>query len=311
MTANVSISPLRAAAFAFSFVAGCSGALAQDLDNRQLGAGYAQLLGFAAEPEVSASVVDVESDDATSDDMELKGTRLPLHREFDIEGSDLRWFAQGSLGYLKLSETQTFDQLQENKVFLDAEWQAYTGLIELGLIFPLGSGFSLAPSLSAGLSRLENEMNFSDPRLEEALRPYEGMLYNWSTNATIGRAHLALLYDRQHGSFRFKGGAHLSYASVDSYSESSNFAGFADHSGTAIFKMDVSRRINSETARRPLFLIGHLGNTTFLGDNRKELGFEYFNEVGLSLGVDKYAFGVLAVFGEDVDGWSLAFNYNY
>ena len=299
---------------AFALVGSCTSAigLAQELDNRELGAGYAQLLGFASEPEISASIVDVDSSEPSVYETELKGTRLPLHREFAIDGSDLRWYVQGSLGYLKLSETQRFDDIIEERIWLDSEWTAYTGTIELGLIMPLGAGFSLAPGLSAGLSRLKNEMEFSDPGLGEILRPdYEGRLYNWSTNATIGRAHLALLYDQRHGHYRIKGGAHLSYAYVDSYSESSSFAGFADHSGTAIFKVDVSRRINSDTAKRALYLIGHLGNTSFLGDNRQELDFDYFNEAGLSLGIDQYALGVLTVFGTDVSGWSLTFNYNY
>lgn len=285
---------------------------AQDLDNRELGSAYAQLLGFASEPEVSASLIDVDAGDPNTEDMEIKGTRLPLHREFDIQGSDWRWFAQASLGYLKLDEKQLIGQIGEEKIYIKPEWQAYTGMVEAGLIIPLGAGFSLAPSLSAGLSRLKNKTTFSDPFFEDLLKPvYEGVLYNWSTNATMGRAHLALLYDRRHGSFRFKGGAHLSYAYVDSYNESSKFAGFADHSGTAIVKMDVSRRINDPSAKRRIYLIGHIANTTFLGDNREQLDFTYFNEVGLSLGIDQYALGLMAVFGDDVSGASLTFNYNY
>jgi hypothetical protein len=287
-------------------------ATAQDIDTRELGAGYAQLLGFASEPEISASIIDVESSDPDTEDMEFKGTRLPLHREFDIDDSNWRWFAQGSLGYLKLDENQVFDQLQEDKIYFDAEWQAYTGMVEAGLIIPLGAGFSLAPSVSAGLSRLKSKMTISDPFFEDILNTvYDGSLYNWSTNATIGRAHLALLYDRYHGSFRFKGGAHLSYAYVSSYNESSKFAGFADDSGTAIVKMDVSRRINDASAKHRIYLIGHIANTTFLGDNRQQLDFDYFNELGLSLGIDNYAMGVMAVFGDDVSGVSLTFNYNY
>jgi hypothetical protein len=309
---KIPLKPFSALLFALAGSCTSVTTLAQELDNRELGAGYAQLLGFASEPEISASIVDVDPDIPSVYETELKGTRLPLHKEFEIEGSELRWYAQGSLGYLKLSETQRFDDIAEDRVWLEAEWTAYTGIVELGLIMPLGAGFSLAPGLSAGLSRLENELEISDQNLEELLQLiYGGRLFDWSTNATIGRAHLALLYDQRHGHYRVKGGAHLSYAYVDSYSESSGFAGFADHSGTAIFKVDVSRRINSDTAKRALYLIGHLGNTTFLGDNRHELGFDYFNEAGLSLGIDKYALGVLAVFGKDVSGWSLTFNYNY
>ncbi len=98
---------------------------------------------------------------------------------------------------------------------------------------------------------------------------------------------------------------------MDSYDESSGFSGFEDQSGTSILKLDISRRINSESAERPVFLVGHLGSTWFLGGDRDVLGFDNFHEIGVSLGIGRYAAGVLAVYGEDVEGWNLTFNYNY
>ncbi len=56
---------------------------------------------------------------------------------------------------------------------------------------------------------------------------------------------------------------------------------------------------------------GRLGSTWFLGGDRDVLGFDNFHEIGVSLGIGRYAAGVLAVYGEDVEGWNLTFNYNY
>ena len=129
--------------------------------------------------------------------------------------------------------------------------------------------------------------------------------------ASIARAHAGLLYDKEHGKFKVKGGAHLSYSYIDSFDESDGFAGFHDHSSTFVFKLDVRHPLNASVRKHPLFIIGHIGNTTFLGSGRDELGFSYFNELGVSPGVSRYAFGVLGILGDDVEGWSLTFNYDY
>jgi hypothetical protein len=176
----------------------------------------------------------------------------------------------------------------------------------------MGNGFSFAPSLSLGVSRIENEMEFSNPILEEALPPsWKGRFYDWDTLASVTRAHGALLYDQEHGKFRIKGAAHLSYSYIDSFDESSDFAGFHDHSSTFVFKLDARYPLDISVRKYPLSIIGHVGHTSFLGSGRDELGFSYFNELGASLGVGSVAFGVLGILGEDVEGWSLTFNYGY
>lgn len=285
--------------------------LAQSSDDiRKLGSGYAHLLAVVAEPEIAIAKLDIDTGEEK--DSTLKGAHLPIYREFELEGRDWHWYAQGSLGYATLTDENNIPLPESDPLIIDFEWTAYTGLAEVGLVFPLGHGFSFAPGLSVGLSRLENDADFSSKFLEDLLAPVaDGILYNWSSNATLIRGHAALRYNQHYGKYRVKGGAHLTYSHVDSYSESSRFSGFTDHSAAAVLKLDVSRRINSEQAERPIRLIGHLGGTSFIGDSRDELGFSSFGEAGLSLGISQYSAGVLAVFGDSVDGISLTFNYNY
>lgn len=283
---------------------------------RKLGSAYAHMVAVAAEPEVAISSVDIDIDldagnsgRATST---IKGLHVPYYREFGREGEDQRWYVQGSLGHVKVSQQLGPGPAGDELLAYEAEWTATSGLLEGGAIYGLGHGWSLAPGLSVGVSRLENELEFANPAVQDALDPIaEGILYNWSANALISRLHAALRYDRRHGNFRFKGAAHLTYSHVDSFSESGSLPGFSDQSGAAVLKLDVSRRVNSAEAERPVYLIGHLGGTAFLGANRDELGFSRFGEVGVALGIDQYAAGILAVFGEDVAGLSLTFNYNY
>lgn len=305
-----------ATCIALFFAAWQGAALAQEpeitIDSRGLGGAYAHLLSVAAEPEIAVSGVTIDNDQPDVDDIELLGSHLPLYREFDLRSGPLRWYTQASLGYLKLSESLVLDLEPIDTYDLEPEWEAISGILEVGLVIPLGHGFSFAPGISAGISRLENDTKFRGSAGNSPLPSgLDGEIFNWSTNASLARAHLGLRYDRKHGGYRIKGAGHLTYTYVDSYSESRDFAGFSDHSGAAIFKLDVSRRINPEADGHALYLIGHLGNTTFIGDNRSELGFESINEVGLSLGVNQYAAGVLYLFGEDAEGVTLSLNYNY
>jgi hypothetical protein len=285
---------------------------AGDVNTRAMGAGYAHLISFEAEPEIAAANFTVDSDDPGLSDADISAYKLPLYREFSTDDGTWGWYAQGSISYLTLDETLKFETLPGETESLDLEWKAYGALVEFGLIFPFADGFSVAPGIGLGVSRLENDADFSSPLIEDALAPeFEGVLYNWETNASVARGNFALRYDKEHGSYRVKSSANISYSYIDSFSESRKFDGFSDHAATFNLKVDISHPLNMEIRKRPVFIIGHIGNTSFLGSNRDELGFEYFNELGMSLGVDKITFGILGILGDDVTGWTLILNYDY
>lgn len=279
---------------------------AQELNSTDLGAGYAHLLSVVAQPEIAASGVDIDTD-TPGTDASLDTLHIPYYTEFGDE--ERRWYMQASGGYAVLEQDIKLQPQQGARFKSESEWTAYSGMLEGGMIFPMGDALSLSAGISAGLARLENDTDFSGG--VEIPPSLEGGIFNWDTNAALYRAHGAINYDEQHGDYRLKGVAHLTYSYVDSFSESGGFDGFSDDSGAAIFLFDVSRRVNSIEAERPVFLIGHLGSTHFLGGNRDQLGFDQYFEIGGSIGIGKYAGGILFILGDDVDGVSLVFNYGY
>ena len=284
----------------------------EDLDEHQTGAGYAHLISFEAEPEIAAANYTVDAEDSSVGDADINSFKLPLYREFSNEDHDWRWYAQGSLSYLTLDQTFRFNLAPDQKESMDMEWTAYGGLVEAGFIFPLSGGFSLVSGMGLGVSHLENDADFSSPLLEQVLPPeFDGRLYDWDTNAALVRGNLGLRYDQLHGEFRIKGSANLSYSYIDSFDESSNFSGFDDHASTFTFKLDARYPLDRQIREHPLYIIGHIGNTTFVGSNRNSLGFKYFNELGVSLGVEKITLGALVLLGSDVDGWTIVLNYDY
>lgn len=282
------------------------------VDERNLGAGYAHLISFEAEPEIAGATVSVEDDSPNASDADIRTIKLPLYREFDLDNRDWSWFAQGSLSYLEMESTLYFDAVVQQRESMQNTWTAYGALLEAGVIYPLGAGFSFAPGLGFGVSHLENKARFSGQAIEDLLAPdFEGLLYDWDTNATVGRGNLALRYDSKHGSYRLKGSANLSYSYIDSFDESPRFAAFSDHAGTFNLKLDVRHPLPATIRERQLYILGHLGHTRFVGDNRADLGFSYFSEMGLSLGLDKFALGLLGIYGDNIDGATITFNYDY
>lgn len=76
-------------------------------------------------------------------------------------------------------------------------------------------------------------------------------------------------------------------------------------------KLDIRHPLKATISNRTLFVLGYLGHTYFVGSNRDALEFNYFSELGLGLGLGKFALGVLGIYGDNVEGLSATFNYDY
>ena len=283
-----------------------------DVDYHQLGEAYGLLLSFTAAPEIAASRYNIDSDDKSSSDAVLKTTKLPLYREFTSEDHDWLWYVQATANYSTFRQKLYFDAAPPLAGTMKLDWTAYGGLFEAGVIFPVSHDFSVAAGLGAGVSHLENEADFNNQDLEDILAPIlDGALYNWDTNASNLRGNLGLLYDAKHHNFGLKGSAHYTISRISTFSESSKLPEFSANSSTFTLKLDIKHPLSLEINERPTFIVGHLGSTYFLGDNKNELGFDSFYEAGLSFGIQKVTLGALAVYGKDVDGWNIVLNYDY
>jgi len=283
-----------------------------DVDFHQLATGYAHLVSFTAEPEIAAGRYTIDGEDSASGDSTLKTTKLPLYREFTSDNHSWSWYLQGALNYSSLEQKVHYGLDPPLEGSSTLEWTGYGALLESGIILPLSEGLSWTTGLGFGVSRLENKARFSNPQLKELLDPVlDGTMYDWETNVATTRGNLGLLYDKEHGKYGIKANAHFTYSYIDSFGESRKFGGFSGHASTLTLKLDVRHSLGAELRGHPVYIIGHLGNTNFIGANRGELGFDSFSELGLSFGIQKVTLGALAVFSNDVNGWNLILNYDY
>ncbi|MBN7798065.1 hypothetical protein [Parahaliea mediterranea] len=284
------------------------------LELRELGSAYAHLISFAAEPEISASRFSIDNDSNGAIDQDIDVIKLPLYREFELEGRRSKAYLQAAFSALSYTEEGRVDfpALALPPVELDAEWQAYSAVIEAGLVMPLGGGFFLAPGLGLGGTRIDNETTITGEPLGPALEALlSGVVIDWQSSAYIGRANIGLLYREKWGSIKVRGAAHFVYSYVESFNESKGFAPFDAHNGSVSVKLDLAKPLAIKIGDDPLYLIGHGAATSFVGAPREVLNFDHFFELGASLGYRQVALGIQAVLGPDVDGLSIVFDYGF
>jgi autotransporter-like protein len=304
--------PLFLALLVLLMALAVGGVRGQDLDTRSLESGYARLVSFEAQPEISAARLTVDSDDSNASDLDIDTAKVPLYREFPLAGGEKRWFLQATGSYLSMNETLGIELSADFTEELELDWTGYGALVEAGLVFPLTDSLEIAPSIGLGVTRLENDADFTSSVIEEALAGrLDGILYNWDTLASVVRLSSALRYDREFGTWRIKGSAYLSGSYIDSFDESDRFGGFTDEAANFGMSLDASHPLAWKVRDYPVFIIGHLGLTQFLGADRDALGFSSFGEAGVSLGIQRFTLGVLGAIGGDVRGWNLLFNYDY
>lgn len=278
---------------------------------------YAGMINFESEPDVSSSTLKIDS--GLLEDDEINLTKLPLRHEFDLTHQGWKPFVQATLG--KFKYTQKASLLDDPNETLDSRWKSYSATIGGGVRIPLGHGFSILPAIDGGYASLKNDGDYAGPISTGLLQPLlDGILTNWSADAWLANGHLALKYEGAVGKFDVDAKASYTYSHIESYRTSDPVLDFSENMGTVSFKLDATYPLNASLGGYPLGLIGHIGNSSFVGPNRDTLGFDSVYEVGLSLEVDisqhdlpvkKLSLGGEYLWGDDVRGWSILFNYRF
>jgi len=254
--------------------------LKNNIDHSNIGASYAHMLNFFTESDISSSFYSVDDDANTEFDI----YKFPLQKSFKLNDRGWKYLLRGTLSYATLD--------QRSELFPDetiaANWKAYSGNIGTGLLIPMSKRLNFLVAGDLGLSRLESNANYRGDILENILAPIiDGIAYNWETNAWVGSLATGLdykdLYAEKH---LLDVKARYTYSYVSSFSESDDLPGFSDSTNTISLKADLTHPFGKSIGNFPLYGVAHLGNVTFVGDNRDILGFSSFFEVGYSLKLD-------------------------
>ena len=278
------------------------------------GAGYAQLLGFITDPEVSAITLDVDKET----DSTLDIYKLPLQLKL---GEHHGWtlLVRGGLNYASYDADDSLE-FRPSSDNIDIEFSAYSGSLGLVAKKSLNADWTFAAALDAGLARFENEADYKGG--SEVVAPFlDDLLLNWTTNASLFSGVIGLDYRHAFNDLEVKGQIHYIHSYVSSFGESGDFVGFTEHTDTLHVDVDIIHPWGMALDGYPLAGVVHLGNTTFLGDNREALGFSTLWSMGYALQFDvskrswnvqsvKLGFNYL-VGDKGVDGYEIVLGYRF
>jgi hypothetical protein len=286
--------------------------LRENILSSDIGSGYAHILTFFIESDISASTYDVEDED----DTRLNIYKLPMQKDFEINEEGWKVALRGVVGYATLKSRQNV----LDDIFVDSKWKAFSGSAGTGLIVPVSSDLALLTAADLGISHMTNSSNYTGASSSIISRLFDGILYNWDTDAWIGS--LVFGFDYKHlftETYDLNVTGRYTYSHVSSFNESDGFPSFDGNAQTVSLAADLKHSLGFSIAQYPISGVAHLGNTTFVGDNRDALGFDSFFDLGYSLEIDisDMAFFVNSLrlgyqwsIGSDVKGHTILFGWD-
>ncbi len=253
--------------------------LKRNIDHSNIGSSYAHILSFFVEPDISASVYEVDDDVNTRIDI----YKFPLQKNYLLNAEGLEIALRGVASYATLEMTPHVVADET----MDSKWKAYSGSVGTGLLVPVTDNLKVITAADLGLSHMSNKNEYHG-LVGDTLAPIaDGILYNWNTDAWIGSLVLGLDYNKLFAEeyvFDVKG--RYTYSHISSFNGSKDFPSFSGNAQTFSLAADLTHPLGFSIAQYPFFGVAHLGNTRFLGKYRDTLGFDSFVELGYSIKVD-------------------------
>lgn len=288
-------------------------AVREAFDPGKAGALYAASVAFTVQPDLSTASFNLDGlEDSVAREAELNNHKLVLRHVFGDEDDARRLFVQGSLGYQDLSVTLPLVQDGPDQVV--ADWRSTGADLGAGLELGLGEHWTLLPSVNLGAAELRNRADYGDSVLGPILQPvFEGIIFDWETNAWIAGAGIAGRYDRSFERIEIHANGGLTTSYIRSFSESREDIVIDDTATTVDLELSTIHPMGT-VYDRPWSLVTIVGATGFLGEARDELGFNEFFEAGLAIQFDiggsplpiqSLRIGLKAIAGADVSGWAL------
>ena len=291
----------------------------QELNPARIGVGYGALMNFSAEPMLSSATYRIGEENG--EDPVIYLHKIPIRYEFSLNSSsDRTAFLEANFGYLNMEQNFRLSESAPDKL-ITSNWKTYSVMVGGGIKMPVGMGFSFAPALHGGIAHLKNDATYYGELANIFFKPtYEGLVFDWSTNAMLLAGTATLGYENTWKSFQFDAKFSYSFNYIDTYNESSSYQVFSTSINVTSAKVDITHPLGISFFDYPLSGVVHAGNSTFVGPNRDALDFSSFNEFGFSLKtnisakgwlIKSISLGGMGIVGDNVHGWSLLFDYDF
>ncbi|MCK5697952.1 MAG: hypothetical protein KAI02_07310 [Gammaproteobacteria bacterium] len=287
----------------------------KSLDHDSFSALYGSLIAFENEPDIAGSTFNIDGGKNTV----LDEYKIPMKfKLFSSNGSD--FYARIGLNYAKF---KTDDLLNESisHNHIRSKWTTYGGTFGFVAEVPLNDDFKLVLAFDGGVSRVENDSSYHGVIAKEFEPIVKGILLDWSTNASIVSGVVGIKYQKIFDTIELDLNTHYTHSYVSSFSESSDFDYFSEHTDTFSAIGNITHPWNTKFMSYPLSGIIHLGYTSFLKNNRDAIGFSQYGALGYSIKFDishknipvkSFNLGVKGIVGDNnLTGWSILFGYRF
>ena len=286
--------------------------LAKEINNSNLGTGYAQMLSMFLDRSVSLSRLEVE-DNQQQDEFDI--IKLPLRYDFPLAGRDWKLALRGTLSHASLESTAPIAEQSE----ISAQWRAESGQVGIGLVIPWSEHWSATALTEVGISQLDNDASYRGEIAQSYAPLLDGVLVNWSTNVAVYSLRGGVSYDnlfaQNHG---YQAKMRYTYSYIDTFSESRDLPPITADTSALVLSGEYRHPWPLSLGDYPLFGIVNAGATTFLGAERDALGFKYYYQAGYSIALDisardnwikSFSIGYQWNEGDNVSGQSILFNW--
>ena len=192
------------------------------------------------------------------------------------------------------------------------KWTTLAGTGGIGWDFPLFWDLKFRPIFNFSIGHVESDLSLLGRFLEFRFDQDIDFLDRGRLNAYGLGGSAVLDYERYRESHEVDVELRYTYIHLESFDSSTAVKGTADAQTLSLWS-----RLRLPTGlvvfRRPLRYVFEYTNTTYLGDQRGALGFNYLNQFGFGLELDTSAYQIIVtrirfvgryVIGENVSGFS-------
>jgi len=287
---------------------------ANDDGAADLGVDYAFMSLMTLSPDFAAANYTIHNEGGL--DVDISMGRLPYHLDL-MKNLEYRLQLEVALAYQRTKEViPTSPTPGEN---VDAEWDTYGAGLGLLYINNISKQLQFTPSLRVGLAKMENHARYNGVLANLYKDLFDGVLFNWETNASVVNLGLGLSYtwkliDR-YSSIK----ADVYHIYVDSFAESNVAVRFSEHANMLAVKADMVFPTDVTIRGDRLDLVLLLGANNFFGENRRTLGYTTSYQAGIGaefpLKWGQTTYGHLRLSGQvlwapNMEGWLLTIGFN-
>jgi hypothetical protein len=280
------------------------------IGSARLGAGYAQMIGLATAPDIAAAHYNIEASESNPG---IDVFRLPYQARWLTlaPGSDLYW--KVAAGYFRLRDNLPFAPTPSATGVVESRWTAYSASAGVLAKIQIGQGFTFEPAVDMAIARLENDASYSGAAT--ILPPlFDGLLFNWQTNAWIATPSLALAWEHALDEAKVHVRGHVARSWIGSFDESGSLPSFNEAVNVYSIRGDYAWPAGLDVAGRPLSWVAIAGFAGFFGANRDSLGFTSVTELGGGFELptlsddprsQRVRLAARYLFGPNVHGWGV------